>query len=136
MTRHSISYAQLPQAQSRPVGSKPLRPCSLCERKHYAHGLCFPHYLMRRRRGTTDRILRPKVIKGGHGAYRVAWKNGKTVLFHRVLWEQAHGPIPPGYHIHHKNGDPRDNRLSNLECLSAHDHIAGHWACRRVTHAL
>lgn len=43
-------------------------------------------------------------------------------LQHRVVWEQAHGPIPKGCQIHHKNEDRSDNRLENLECLTVLQH--------------
>ncbi len=36
------------------------------------------------------------------------------VYEHRVVWEQAHGPIPAGMHIDHINGVKSDNRLENL----------------------
>lgn len=52
--------------------------------------------------------------------------NGKTLLAHRVVWEEHHGPIPEGYHVHHKNGDKRDNRIENLEVLSPQDHSEHH----------
>ncbi len=51
-------------------------------------------------------------------------RNGKRE--HRLVWEEAYGPIPEGYHIHHKNGDGLDNDLDNLELLSASDHVRRH----------
>ena len=41
---------------------------------------------------------------------------------HRIVWREAHGEIPPGYHIHHRNGDRTDNRLENLELMSWRQH--------------
>lgn len=35
-------------------------------------------------------------------------------LAHRIIWEMHYGPIPDGMVIDHINGDPWDNRLSNL----------------------
>ena len=37
---------------------------------------------------------------------------------HRQLWEQAHGPIPPGHAVAFKNGDKADVRIENLELLT------------------
>ena len=45
---------------------------------------------------------------------------------HRVVWIEANGPIPVGHHVHHRNGNITDNRLENLELLSAADHIRHH----------
>jgi hypothetical protein len=40
------------------------------------------------------------------------------VLAHRVIWIAAHGDIPDGYEINHKNGIKNDNRLCNIECVT------------------
>ncbi len=37
-----------------------------------------------------------------------------TYCVHRVIWEMLHGKIPPGMVIDHINGNPFDNRLSNM----------------------
>lgn len=47
-------------------------------------------------------------------------------LLHRDIWEFHNGTIPAGHQIHHKNGDPSDNRLENLECVSVSDHKERH----------
>jgi hypothetical protein len=56
--------------------------------------------------------------RGGHYA--------TIVRLHREVWEQACGPIPVGFHVHHKNGDKGDNSLSNLELLWHGEHSARH----------
>lgn len=37
---------------------------------------------------------------------------------HKLIWEDAHGPTPRGHVIAFRNGDKRDIRLENLECIS------------------
>ena len=41
-----------------------------------------------------------------------------TQLLHRLVWEHYHGPIPEGMCIDHINGNPLDDRLENLRCVS------------------
>lgn len=54
------------------------------------------------------------------------YKSDDGAYMHRVVWEDACGPIPSGHHIHHRDGDRGNNDKSNLECLPAADHAAHH----------
>lgn len=45
---------------------------------------------------------------------------------HQEVWKDAHGPIPEGYHVHHRDHNPINNALDNLELLSIADHNAHH----------
>jgi hypothetical protein len=45
---------------------------------------------------------------------------------HQEVWKAAHGPIPDGHHIHHKDQDPLNNSLDNLACLPGREHVHGH----------
>lgn len=38
----------------------------------------------------------------------------RIIGVHRVVGEAFIGPLPPGLHTAHGNGDPSDNRLANL----------------------
>ncbi len=38
---------------------------------------------------------------------------------HRLVWEAFNGPIPDGLEINHRNGVKDDNRLENLEVVTA-----------------
>jgi hypothetical protein len=46
-----------------------------------------------------------------------------TLYLHRVIWEEANGPIPPGFDIHHKDQDPNNNALENLERVARPEHM-------------
>lgn len=49
-------------------------------------------------------------------------RGGKKL--HRDVWTSAFGEIPPKHHIHHKDGNAANNRIDNLECLPASEHLA------------
>lgn len=56
--------------------------------------------------------------------------------YHREVWKRAHGTIPAGHHIHHRDGNPLNNRLENLECLPGADHLVRYhseWEPERVS---
>jgi HNH endonuclease len=49
------------------------------------------------------------------------------VLEHRLVAYQAGRDLPPGSHVHHKNGIKTDNRLENLEVLTNSEHALLHF---------
>lgn len=51
---------------------------------------------------------------------------------HREIWKDHHGAIPEGHHIHHKDGNPLNNDIANLECLPAFDHLSAHGEDREL----
>ena len=58
---------------------------------------------------------------------RLIHRGGKRVRAHRWLMEQHLGRnLLQSEHIHHKNGNPLDNRLDNLEVKSAREHMVLH----------
>lgn len=62
--------------------------------------------------------------------YKSTSVNGKTTSIHRLVWIRAHGPIPKGYEIHHKNGIGTDNSLKNLTCITISEHRKIHAKAR------
>ena len=58
--------------------------------------------------------------------YAVAQLDGKLQLVHRWLYEQAHGPVGAGVHVHHKCRVPLCLNLEHLEALPIREHI-GQW---------
>lgn len=61
----------------------------------------------------------------GTNGYRVH-RSDPNRYEHRDVWSAAHGVIPSGFHIHHKNKIRTDNRIENLECLEARAHLRLH----------
>ena len=43
--------------------------------------------------------------------------DSKWVLTHRLMWEQANGPIPPKHVVRFIDGDTLNLQLTNLECI-------------------
>lgn len=52
--------------------------------------------------------------------------NGRRKRLHVYIWEQANGLVPKGFEIHHKDGDKRNNNLSNFELLNRSEHKIEH----------
>lgn len=63
--------------------------------------------------------LKPRLTQKGNGGrlYVVLYRDGvrhPTKYIHRLVLEAYVGPCPKGMEACHKNGNPFDNRLSNL----------------------
>ena len=51
---------------------------------------------------------------------------GVSAQIHRDVWSYFYGEIPNGYHIHHIDGDPANNAITNLQCLTSAEHARRH----------
>ncbi|RKX49372.1 MAG: HNH endonuclease [Thermotogae bacterium] len=45
---------------------------------------------------------------------------------YKKVWEEAHGPVPQGQHLHHKDLNPGNDSLENLQLLSPKEHAQLH----------
>lgn len=73
-------------------------------------------------------VLRPSPF-GSLGHLCVSLHNGKPhrgQLVHRLVAAAFLGPCPEGNCVHHKDGDPSNNRLDNLVYMDKHLHASGH----------
>ena len=66
-------------------------------------------------------------MPGPNTRTRLLWRNGKKVRAHRWLMEQHLGrTLLPTEHVHHRDGNPLNNEMSNLEVMTAKDHMRLH----------
>src|SRR5260221_7604151 len=61
-----------------------------------------------------------RIVKDGRVV--VKCEDGKWRYRSRIMWEDANGPIPRGMVIYHRNFDPIDDRLDNLQMLHDSEH--------------
>jgi hypothetical protein len=66
------------------------------------------------------------VINQRASEYESCTYHGRSIQTHRRVWIEHHGEIPKDHCIHHINGNKKDNRIENLECLSRKEHALRH----------
>lgn len=62
------------------------------------------------------------------GPYPQIWHNGEMIGVHRYVYEQEHGVIPAGQHIHHLCEQTECMRLSHLRAMTPSAHKRLHLA--------
>lgn len=66
------------------------------------------------------------------GYVRVS-RNGKRVYLHRWTMEQHLGrPLRTDEHVHHRDGDPENNALINLQLTTNREHLRMHYHERTI----
>jgi len=58
--------------------------------------------------------------------YKNIKRGGVTYSEHKWIYEQAYGPVPEGYVVHHINHKKRDNRIENLTLMTHQMHSEHH----------
>lgn len=56
-----------------------------------------------------------------------AIRERQHMTIYRRIYEENFGPIPKGYHIHHKDGNHSNNNPTNLMCVTAQEHFRIHY---------
>lgn len=73
--------------------------------------------------------MRPDGCHVTRTGYLRRFVGGKLRLQHVLVWEAAHGPVPPGHSLHHINEDKTDNRIENLALVDKLTHKRLHGGC-------
>lgn len=68
----------------------------------------------------------PNSVRPGARDYFCVTSDSVQRRLHRDIWEYHNGPIPKGYHIHHKDGNPLNNEIGNLGLESPKEHAEIH----------
>ena len=95
------------------------------------------HYCRQLRHGDPLIILknRDSLPKEGKGGYLYVTKEGKRKAHHRHVMEEHLGRLLTDKEtVHHKNGDRKDNNLTNLELWSTYQ-PAGQYVKDKIKYA-
>lgn len=116
-----------------------MKVCSVegCESAGTRRGWCNAHYKRWQKYGDplgvatrpTRTVYRGYVRIKAPGHPEAGVNN--WALEHRVVAHDTFGPIPEGFHVHHRNHDKQDNRPENLQVLASKAHAVEHGLERR-----
>lgn len=84
--------------------------------------------------GLKEKILKPGIPNNGYYQVELC-KNSirKFYMVHRLVWEAFNGQIPEGLQVNHINEIKSDNRLSNLNLMTAKENC--NWGSRNERRA-
>uniref|UniRef100_A0A6M3LXM7 Putative homing endonuclease n=1 Tax=viral metagenome TaxID=1070528 RepID=A0A6M3LXM7_9ZZZZ len=88
---------------------------------------------------TTSKDNPGQYFKKDHERWYVYWReNGTRTTMPRArwVWEQANGPIPDGYVVHHKDENKENDSLDNLELMTREDHTFYHRFMDSISYTL
>ena len=72
--------------------------------------------------------ITPYINNRGYAFYIFRINNKKrTILIHRLVYELFCGYTPQGMHVHHKDKNPLNNSLNNLELKEPKQHLREHF---------
>ena len=118
---------------------RPVRTCSIdgCGKPHASRGYCNLHYTRLKKYGDPNFTQRAYGVKRRKDAAGYVWlyepdhplaqTHGYVAEHRKVMWE-AGLLTDLNAHVHHRNHDKGDNRLENLEVLTAEQHTRRHLA--------
>lgn len=59
-------------------------------------------------------------------------QDGVRRQVHRMIWEEAYGPMPEGFILHHEDENRLNNDLKNLQLMTRAEHNTHHWNVRKT----
>ena len=90
---------------------------------------CSMHYERKRLYGSMGsacaKVNRGEAWIGSSGYIKVSFY-GKEVYVHRLVEALTNGPIPEGWHVHHKDFNKRNNHWDNLQRVPHAAHMTLH----------
>ena len=78
-------------------------------------------------------IIGPNISVNGYARFP-SGKRGIGLYAHRVVWEEAYGPIPVGFHIHHICENKACINVNHLALMTPREHKGEHPAPRQCNH--
>lgn len=52
--------------------------------------------------------------------FRPSKNDGSRKALHQAIWEDANGPVPDGFELHHRDGNKGNNTLENIQLVPKH----------------